>query len=252
MASNNKTIALIVVVVLLSSISVFAQSDGCSAMFTFPSIDYIDRDGRQTIIQPLGFTNSHCPVGGIDIKISTDPFGALEPIGIDTVGCRIAGFEYLDVIVDRQHQYMQVVAIANWPNSTQTPPMDTGTGTLFNILFKFGCGYEENVSVSINLDSIGVADSSGQILFDDITYNTSTIYVGDEINPVLRGDANCDGRRIGSDVTYLVSYFRGLTRCPCSRCAGDANHDGRLIGSDVTYMVQYLGGRNPVPDPCDE
>jgi hypothetical protein len=252
MASSNKTIALIFAIVLLSSISAFAQSDECSAVFTFPSIDYIDRDGRQTISQPLGFTNSSCPVGGINIKISTDPFGALEPVGIDTVGCRIAGFEYLDVIVNRLHHYMQVVAIANWPNAQQTPAMDTGTGTLFNILFKFGCGYQENVSVDINFDSIVVADSSGNILFDDITFNNSTIYVGNEVNPVVRGDTNCDGRRIGSDVTYLVSYFRGLTRCPCSRCAGDTNGDGLLIGSDVTYMVQYLGGRNPEPGPCDE
>jgi hypothetical protein len=50
---------------------------------------------------------------------------------------------------------------------------------------------------------------------------------------------------IGSDVTYLVSYFRGINP-PCLLdgfyCAADVNGDCSIIGSDVTKLVTYFRG----------
>ncbi len=66
----------------------------------------------------------------------------------------------------------------------------------------------------------------------------------------LPGDANMVAGAwspvvIGSDVTYLVNYFRGISD-PCMLggyyCSADANGDCRVIGADVTYLVSYFRG----------
>jgi hypothetical protein len=50
---------------------------------------------------------------------------------------------------------------------------------------------------------------------------------------------------IGSDVTYLVKYFRGATPA-CNKagfyCAADVNGTCEIIGSDVTRLVNYFRG----------
>jgi hypothetical protein len=64
------------------------------------------------------------------------------------------------------------------------------------------------------------------------------------------GDANMINAQwppqvIGSDVTYLVGYFRALNPpCPLDGfyASGDANGDCLVIGSDVTKMVTYFRG----------
>ncbi|MCP4583404.1 MAG: hypothetical protein GY839_17485 [candidate division Zixibacteria bacterium] len=63
----------------------------------------------------------------------------------------------------------------------------------------------------------------------------------------LPGDANGDGLVIGSDVTYLVAYFRGANPPPDPFLAGDANGDCAVIGSDVTYLVNYFRGEGQPP-----
>jgi CubicO group peptidase (beta-lactamase class C family) len=83
-----------------------------------------------------------------------------------------------------------------------------------------------------------------------------TAYVNVEMKPLhfpyLPGDVNMyDGAWpptvIGGDVTYLVSYFRGMISSqPCRLdgfwCAADANGDCTVIGSDVTRLVNYFRG----------
>jgi hypothetical protein len=66
----------------------------------------------------------------------------------------------------------------------------------------------------------------------------------------LPGDANMINGQwppvvIGSDVTYLVGYFRGING-PCLVGgffnSSDANGDCSIIGSDVTRLVSYFRG----------
>lgn len=74
------------------------------------------------------------------------------------------------------------------------------------------------------------------------------------------GDVNNDGRVIGSDVTYLVNYFRGGPPPPFRietpngpfYPAADVNGDCRVIGSDVTYLVNYFRGINPTIKYCPD
>ncbi|MCP4580555.1 MAG: Omp28-related outer membrane protein [candidate division Zixibacteria bacterium] len=68
--------------------------------------------------------------------------------------------------------------------------------------------------------------------------------------PYFPGDCNMAAglwppALIGSDVTYLVNYFRGLSdACIIDGyyCSGDANGDCLVIGSDVTKLVNYFRG----------
>jgi len=63
----------------------------------------------------------------------------------------------------------------------------------------------------------------------------------------LPGDANGDGFVRGSDVTYLVGYFKGTAPAPEPYLAGDANGDCNVSGGDVTYLVRYFKGLGAEP-----
>ena len=68
----------------------------------------------------------------------------------------------------------------------------------------------------------------------------------------LPGDANMNNGAwppavIGSDVTYLVNFFRGLTANPACLLDGfyasaDVNASCTVIGSDVTRLVNFFRG----------
>jgi hypothetical protein len=76
-----------------------------------------------------------------------------------------------------------------------------------------------------------------------------------EINTIsyIPGDVNDDHEIRGSDVTYLVRYFKGLGPPPPIIVSGfypgaDANGDCSNRGSDVIYLVNYFKGGNPPID----
>jgi hypothetical protein len=96
-------------------------------------------------------------------------------------------------------------------------------------------------------DSLGTSDVGY-----DITINFSQLQFISHGLGYLPGDANMilgvwQPQVIGSDVTYLVAYFRGINP-PCLLgdpgifCAADVNGDCSVIGSDVTKMVSYFRG----------
>jgi hypothetical protein len=69
------------------------------------------------------------------------------------------------------------------------------------------------------------------------------------------GDANGSGTATGSDVTYLVRYFKGGIPPPFSMdcpphgriyAAADANGSCTVSGLDVTYMVSFFKGGQPL------
>jgi immune inhibitor A len=90
------------------------------------------------------------------------------------------------------------------------------------------------------------SDSAGN--WEILTGNAeSSTLVDTTYSTYVPGDANGDGNVIGSDVTFLVSYFRGIGPAPDPLLAGDANADCIVIGSDVTYLVNYFRGIVPAP-----
>ena len=96
----------------------------------------------------------------------------------------------------------------------------------------------------VAIDDFHVTDGPGATTLNQTLVQEGYAY--------LPGDANMYNGQwppevIGGDVTYLVSYFRGLpTNLPCYVggfwCSGDANGDCQVIGSDVTKLVSYFRG----------
>lgn len=74
-----------------------------------------------------------------------------------------------------------------------------------------------------------------------------------DTNAFIPGDANHDGLVRGSDVIYLVGFFKGFNPEPQPLRAGDANGDCLVLGGDVTYLVRYFKGLGdpPVRGICD-
>ncbi len=141
-----------------------------------------------------------------------------------------------------------VTAIADWPlNPLLVPPLDSGYGTIFNVTFAFPDTFNPtstiDTAVEIRLDRAMVTDQFGQVR--NVAYYNGQINI--HYTGIRRGDANCNGMLTGSDVTYLVGYFKGTQVEPCALRAGDANADGRINGSDVTYLVRYFKGLGPPP-----
>jgi len=209
----------------------------------------IDRNAFVTFSIPVFLLND-CSVGGIQLDVVTDPPGAVLPVDIDLTGSRIGNWDFLSDTTNDDSNSRRFVGVANWPGDPETPPLDSGNGLLFNIVFEFGCNYSANTDIQLDFENVVISDSSGYHLYNVVVAG-SIIYLGDDVTPIGRGDANCSGNLTGPDVTYLVNFFRGLQDCPCSLCAGDANGSGDIIGSDVTFLVRFFSGIGPAPVPCD-
>jgi hypothetical protein len=98
----------------------------------------------------------------------------------------------------------------------------------------------------------------------DVSTDISLVRLNDQLPDCyeyLPGDANMalgiwPPQLIGSDVTFLVNYFRGMSSSPactlynpgaaiatpCFWASADANGDCMIIGSDVTKLVNYFRG----------
>lgn len=77
------------------------------------------------------------------------------------------------------------------------------------------------------------------------------ITVVDTSASFLPGDANNSGDVNGLDVTYLVSYLKGIGPPPDPYLAADANGSCDVNGLDVIYLVNYFkGGNAPFMGQC--
>jgi hypothetical protein len=108
--------------------------------------------------------------------------------------------------------------------------------------------------------TVRCTDSSNPQITDDqsfLIFITET--AGCEYTP---GDANGNEVFNGIDVTYSVSYLKGLGEAPVDICdcpphgiifsAADANGNCQFNGIDVTYGVSYLKGLGPAPLGCSD
>jgi hypothetical protein len=81
--------------------------------------------------------------------------------------------------------------------------------------------------------------------------------------PYTVGDANCNGECRGSDLTYLVAFFKGTVSAKPNCICTDVNHtytafwvsaeyngDCQITGADITYGARYFKGLGPAPVPC--
>jgi hypothetical protein len=121
------------------------------------------------------------------------------------------------------------------------------------MMFGIGPDFKPGEHVSEPRASISdIASTAGELLGYNAVYSTGRTmweFFRDNYD-YLPGDVNMINGQwppqvIGSDVTYLVTYFRGaVTACYLDSfwCSADANGDCQVIGSDVTRLVSYFRG----------
>ncbi len=146
-----------------------------------------------------------------------------------------------------------------WGQSYDIDPMSRFDYTLYlspdSLFNDYVISYPELIDTSLVLTTDLLAIGGGVIYWRvEAIDDFSLVRQGGMPEPQVRkltilppGDANCDGLVVGADVSYLVSYFRGITPPSNPLLAGDSNGDCAVIGSDVTYLVQYFRGVGQPP-----
>lgn len=112
----------------------------------------------------------------------------------------------------------------------------------------------ETDSIAVLFLTVGLAPGS----YEDTVYVETNhpvdtfLKIPVTIEVYVHGDANCDNNVIGSDITFLVNYLRGIGIPPCSPfLRGDANGNCDITGSDVVFLVNYFrGGTPPIRGDC--
>ena len=229
------------VIISLFFIQPIYALDSCFFQVTIDSAD-VDLD-NQFFTLDVYFEND-CSIGGMQFEVTTNPPGVIVPYDVDFTGSRVADWEYYNVNISPDTTTMKFFGVANMPSGGDQAPLSPGSGKIFTMHYKYRCHYVSGLKVAVHADSVLVTDSTGHTSVMAAAIDGEVELGGD---PTMRGDANCDNRLIGSDVTYLVNYFRGILGCPCSVRAGDANSDGFVRGSDVTFLVNYFRGIGPHP-----
>jgi len=241
--------ALMLLIIMIAPV----YSQTCAATFYLEST-YIDR-GENGLIEIPVYLSDNCLAGGLAVEFNIAPPNLIEFVDIDFTDSPFIGWDYINYNLPNDNPLrLRMVALANVDTiAPNNPALPSGQDVfLFTIRLKFACTYytDTTAQIFVNLDSTSISDTSGYYIFDGIDYSGGSLFIGDDL--AIRGDANCNGSLIGSDVTFMVNYFRGTGLCPCSICAGDANGDGRIIGSDVTYLVRFFTGVGDPPPPCGE
>ena len=107
---------------------------------------------------------------------------------------------------------------------------------------------------SIAVDNVGNVEAAPASSDAEICLIFGYLYLAGDINmyagkwpPIV----------IGSDVTYLINYFRSISsNKPCLIdgyfASADINGDCVVIGSDVTYLVNYFRGSGRIPLYCPD
>ena len=133
------------------------------------------------------------------------------------------------------------------PTKIMTFTVETSDDSLLanTIVSCIGTGYNlyqggSNAGDSLGYDGFKVVETFSPIMFRSPS----------GVCDYVPGDVNGSGNVIGSDVTYLVNYFRGAAAPPDScwndlasswlYSAADVNGDCNVIGSDVTYLVNFF------------
>ena len=125
--------------------------------------------------------------------------------------------------------------------------------------YVIGSGGGESQSTNYRINGtigqpiVGISSSANYTVESGFWVGSGIMELGYEYLP---GDANMYNGSwppavIGSDVTYLVNYFRGMTTNPAclidgNYMAADVNASCTVIGSDVTRLVNYFRGSGAV------
>ncbi|MCP4581782.1 MAG: HYR domain-containing protein [candidate division Zixibacteria bacterium] len=247
--------------------AIVTVSDTTSPFVPCPNNIIVDNDPGEcgAIVTYSYIGDDNCP----DLIVTADPPpGSMFAIGITQVD-----IEAIDGSENTYSCHFDITVNDN-ENPDVICPDDT---TLLSEPGQGGAICEFEASVSDNCPNsivecdppsgsfFPIGQTSVNCVGQDSSGNSDTcsfiVTVGSDALEYLPGDVNMYNGAwppmvIGGDVTYLVSWFRGLSSspvCPLDGfwCSADANGDCVVIGSDVTKLVTYFRGMTTLSHCAD-
>jgi len=205
-------------------------------------------------------------VGGMHIPIATDDQYIAEHLDGSFYDQLIYWWiiEFLPTRPDRPFENFTTQTILGVSIHMEGPDMDS----LFNSQYNWVKIAEFKMIISSDTSNIGCTTQitkgreqlAGGVHFSNemgsLDWSTALVAGGIAIVPdgyaYLPGDANMTNGLwppmvLGGDITYLVSYFRGLPSSqPCLLdgfwASADANGDCLVLGSDIVRLVNFFRG----------
>ena len=204
----------------------------------------------ETIIMPVTLANKDS-VGGCQLLLHYDP-SALILQSVSRTGTRTANWESFSVVLDPGGNLgdIRLVGIANLPNQTATPPIDTGSGPMVNLTFRISDnpslpGFSVPVTFKFTdpLDNT-LSDEDGNLIDQSaITYKNGSVFI--KQLDVLLGDINLNGFAFDiGDAVRFANYFIdpvGNALNAQQIANSDVNQDGIPVSiADLVFLIRQI------------
>lgn len=166
----------------------------------------------------------------------------LNYAGFDTVGCRTAGFEQVE-LVNFDGFFRRAAFRLRHTLNASGDGMPEGYGKILNIHFSHSSGVG-----SQQIDTTSFSGRTLEFIAGYATFAPAVVPGALTISEIACGDINGDGEGPNvSDMTYLVSYLFSGGPEPPSLWAADVNGVPPINVSDMTYLIAYLFSGGPAP-----
>lgn len=184
-------------------------------------------------------------VGSFDYICSYHPVSMTGLIVVDAPVITPIDIQIVDFSFQPQNATVNLGDSVRWTNYDPTPHTSTSDDGLWD-----SGTLATGASFTYHTDTVGVFGYHCMIHHGMLGTLTVLDTIAGSTYEYIPGDANMllgvwPPMVIGSDVTYLVNYFRGIgDACLLDGfyAAADVNGDCRVIGSDVTLLVNYFRG----------
>jgi len=250
----------------------FVASDGNSTSKEDIEINVIDRipEAKDYVLEigadtghfsevvsvPIKLTNPDS-IGAMKLLLHFDP-SALSLLNVSKLGTRINDWEYFKYKINQPELgNLQILALADIPDPTLTPPLPPGNGVIANLTFQIIIDPSFNLSTDIRYKFTDSTDNTlsdplglqfiGQ---DDIEYKDGYVLI--QVLPKLLGDLNLNGIpfEVGDAVVFsnfLIDPIKNPFNEQQERNS-DVNEDGICctLSDFICLLNRILEDNNPV------
>ncbi|MBD3331722.1 PKD domain-containing protein, partial [candidate division GN15 bacterium] len=197
---------------------------------TLKFADVYTSPGEPITIEVL-LRNQH-PMQEFILPFTWDGPIQLNYTGFDTIGCRTAGFEKVE-LVSFDGFFKRAAFRFQQTQNGSGEGMAPGYGKILNIHFAHNSG-----TGSQSIDTTSFSDRQLELIAGYATYTPRVIQGTLEVSDVACGDINGDGEGPNvADLTYFVNYLFAGGTPPPSLWAANVNGMQPVNISDLTYMV---------------
>lgn len=204
----------------------------------------------EIVTLPVSLVNKDS-IGGCQLLLHYDP-SALILKPVSRTATRTANWESFSVVLNPGGNQgdIRIVGIADLPNQTNTPPLDTGQGPIVNLTFQISedpsiAGFTIPVTFKFTdqLDNT-LSDDKGDLIGQgSITYKNGSVFIK-QFN-ILLGDINLNGFAFDiGDAVRLANYFIDPVKNALNAqqiANSDVNQDGITASiADLVFLIRRI------------